>query len=192
MGVRIMDKGLESLIEAIAKGLREKRDFPGRWCQHFTEDCIEKMREYGNSGYLCEHECEYCNKFKWVVDRAKQYAEKTGISYTQIIEGWERDRAYWFLSYYQDCNQPEIKNGRVRIFETVQDFYSSLEDKGFRCPSCGVETKAPHKCSCGWCSYGLFGTMGKGITVFIKENMAMSEIFMPVAWESDNQKGAEE
>ena len=179
-------KGLESLIEATAVGLREKRDFPGRWCEHFTETCITKMRQYGESGSLCEHKCEYCAKFKWAVDRAKHYAEKTGIPYLEILKSWEQKRTYWYLNYYQDCKQPEIKNGSVRMFETVEDLRNSLEGKGFICPKCGAETDSPYECSCNWKSYGLFGTLGKGVTVFVKENMAMAEIFMPIAWRTDN------
>ena len=176
-------KGLESLIEATAVGLREKRDFPGRWCEHFTEDCIESMRQYGETGVLCEHSCEYCKKIKWAFDRAKHYEEKTGIPYLEVLKSWEENRDYWFLNYYQDCNQPKIKDGQVRVFDTKDDFFGSLADKGFRCPSCGAVSKEPYNCSCGWCSYGLLGTLGKGVTVLVKDGIIMSHIFMPVAWE---------
>lgn len=177
------NKGLESLIEATAVGLREKTDFPGRWCKHFTEDCINKMKQYGESGNLCDHKCEYCEKFKWVIDRAKHYAEQTGVPFSEVLAGWERDRSYWFMNYYQDCNQPKIKDGRVRVFDTKDMFYESLGKKTFRCPSCGSESNNAYECTCGWTSYGLFGTMGKGVTVLIKDGMIMSHIFMPVAWE---------
>lgn len=178
------NKGLESLIEATAVGLREKTDFPGRWCKHFTEDCISKMRQYGESGTLCEHKCEYCEKFKWAIDRAKHYEEKTGIPYLEVLKSWEEDRDYWFLNYYQDCKQPEIKGDNVRIFDTVDDYKASLQGKEFRCPSCGVATPSPIHCrSCDWKSYGLFGALGKGVTIFVKENMALATIFKPIAWE---------
>ena len=120
-------KGLESLIEAVAVGLREKRDFPGRWCEHFTEGCIERMRQYGETGALCEHKCEYCKSFKWAVDRAKHYEEKTGIPYLDVLKSWEEGRDYWFLNYYQDCKQPKIKDGQVRMFDTRDAFFDSLE-----------------------------------------------------------------
>ena len=175
--------GLESLIEATARGLRQKTDFKSRWCEFFTEDCISRMQQYGESGILCEHKCEYCKTFKWAVDRAKHYAEKTGIPYLEVLKSWEQKRDYWYLNYYQDCNQPEIKNGRVRIFDTMKDYRNSLCDKGFICPKCGAETDSPYECACDWKAYGLLGTLGKGITVFVKENMAMAEIFMPIAWE---------
>lgn len=69
------------------------------------------------------------------------------------------------------------------MFDTKDAFFDSLADKGFHCPSCGVISKDPYKCSCGWCSYGLLGTMGKGVTVLVKDGIIMSHIFMPVAWE---------
>lgn len=180
--------GLESLIWDTARDLRDHGDFPGRWCEYFTEECIERMRQYGNTGFLCEHKCEYCNKFMWAVDRAKHYAEKTGVPYLDILNGWERDRDYWYMNYYQDCKQPEIKGDNVRIFDTLEDCRNSLQGKGFRCPSCGAETSNPCHCTCGWKSYGLFGCLGKGITVFVKKNMGMAEIFMPIAWEEKHDK----
>jgi len=70
-----MEKGLESLIEATVRGLREKTDFAGRWCEHFTEDCIGKLKAYAETGAVCGHNCEYCEKFRWAVDRAKHYQE---------------------------------------------------------------------------------------------------------------------
>ena len=178
------NRGLESLIEATAVGQREHSDFRGRWCEYFTEDCITKMRDYGKSGNLCEHKCEYCDKFKWTVDRAKHYAEKTGMPYTDILKGWETDRDYWYLNYYQDCNQPEIKEGKVFVFETMEEYHSSLNGKGFRCPKCGAATKSPFECECNWKSYGFIRL--NLVTVFVKENMAMANIFMPVAWEKQD------
>lgn len=180
-----MEKGIESLIEAIAKEQRERTDFIGRWCEHFTDDCIIKMRNYGDSEYLCEHKCEYCEKLKWTVDRAKQYAQRTGIPYTDILRGWESNRDYWYLNYYQDCNQPEIKDGKVFVFETMEDYHKSLNGKGFRCPKCGAETNSPYECKCNWKSYGLFKF--NLVTVFVKENMAMGQIFMPVSWEEKGE-----
>ena len=63
----------------------------------------------------CSH--KYCDKYKWVIDRAKYYAEKTGKPYEEIIEIWESNRTYWYMNYYQDCNQP--LNGRKKTDEQV-------------------------------------------------------------------------
>ena len=43
--------------------------------------------------------------------------------------------------------------------------------------------KITKKRKCNWKSYGLFGTLNKGITVVVKEDLQSVEIFMPIAWE---------
>lgn len=86
-------------------------------------------------GGKCFH--KYCNKFKWVIDRAKAYEEAIG----------------------------EMK---------------------FRCPSCGKESSNPYECkACGWKVYGLLGDMGKGVFVYVKEQLRGETMFMPVSWEQD-------
>lgn len=150
--------------------------------------CTSETRtigEYGQPGFKrCDH--SFCNKFKWIIDRAKHYGEKTGIPWEKILDSWEAHRDYWYMNYYQECNQPEIKEGRVRIFDNDEDFRKSVGDKGFRCPKCGRVSKSPYECTaegCDWKAYGLFGTLGKGIYVFNKSEAIGDTIFMPVAWE---------
>lgn len=186
-------EGLEKLIEATVLGLREKRDFKGRWCEQYTEGCIEKLRAYAAEGKECGFNCEYCKKFKWVIDRAKHYAEKTGLSWQEILSAWENERGYWYLNYYQDCNQPEIKSDKVRVFETVKELNKSIRDSGFRCPCCNGISKSPYKCSsgikrsdgkiCDWNVNGLLGDLGKGVYVYCKDKVRGEHMFMPVEWE---------
>jgi hypothetical protein len=45
--------------------------------------------------------------------------------------------------------------------------------------------------TCDWKVYGLFGHLGKGIFVFVKEKVAGKNIFMPVAWEQGATSGEE-
>lgn len=86
-------------------------------------------------GGKCSH--KYCDKFKWVIDRAKAYGEATG----------------------------EMK---------------------FRCPSCGKESPNPYECkACGWKVYGLLGDMGKGVFVYVKEQLRGETMFIPISWEED-------
>lgn len=177
-----MKKGLESLINAVTVGLREKNDFPTRWCSRFSDNCIEKFKQYGETGVLCEYKCEYCEKFKWIIDRAKHYAEKVNIPYEEILEGWENDRNYWFLNYYQECNQPKFDGNNIFVFETMQEYIDSLEGKGYYCPKCGAITPHPFECKCGWKSYGLF--KNDLVTVYVKEKTTMAQMFMPVAWQN--------
>lgn len=159
------------------------------------ENDKDRIEKYGRPFH------DYGEKLKWVIDRAVHYSEKTKLSVTEILDAWENDRTYWYMNYYQDCNQPEIKSDNVKIFDTVEDFKKSTLNKGFRCPCCNGISKNPNECDtkilvksgrkkaeCDWKSYGLFGTMGKGAHVFIKEKLRIYEIFMPVAWENEKEK----
>lgn len=136
---------------------------------------------------------KYRDKLAWVVARARHYAEKTGLRAEDILDAWEDRRDYWYMNYYQESRQPEIKGNNVRVFETVADLSASVGKAGFRCPHCNEVSKSPYACdsgvmmdgkACDWKVYGLFGHMGKGVSVFVKEKVAGESLFMPVAWES--------
>lgn len=144
---------------------------------------------------------DYREKVAWVIERAKHYAEKTGLTPEAILDAWEGRRNYWYMNYYQESNQPEIKGDKVRVFETVAELGKSIGEAGFRCPACEGVSKSPYECTsgitkngktCDWKVYGLFGHLGKGVYVFVKEKAMGENLFMPVAWESDpNVKEAE-
>lgn len=51
---------------------------------------------------------DYFRKFQWVINRAKHYAYHKNVSIETVLNGWEEKRSYWWLNYYQDCNQPKI------------------------------------------------------------------------------------
>lgn len=190
------NKGLESLIEATVKGLREKSDFASRWCKDYTEDCVDKLKQYAESGANCGIECEYCQKFKWIIDRAKHYGKKMELDWKDVLKSWEGERRYWYLNYYQDCNQPEIKSDKVRIFDTVDEMLESMSVMKFRCPACGGISTSPYECNsgiemikgkrCDWKVYGLLGDLGKGIFVYCKDRLRGEIMFMPVSWEGDD------
>jgi hypothetical protein len=136
----------------------------------------------------------YFEKVDWVVARAQHYAEKTGVDSCDILNSWEKHRRYWYMNYYQECNQPKIDAVNVRVFETTDDLQKAIGDAGFRCPSCGGVSKSPYECMsgkeiskgkiCDWKVYGLLGDLGKGITVFVKDQIHANKIFMPIAWET--------
>jgi hypothetical protein len=134
----------------------------------------------------------YRKTLHFAVSRAIHYAEKTGLTAEAILDAWERDRDYWYMNYYQDANQRKIEGDNVRVFETLAEFLGAITKAGFRCPACGGVSKSPYECDsgvklkdkvCDWKVYGLFKDLGKGITVFVKEKVAMELIFMPIAWE---------
>ncbi len=176
-------KGYKSLLKSIKKDCDD-----GEGC--FNPNGCDKQRYRYERGHCyantkCMH--SYCDKFKWVLDRVKHYAEKTGLTEEEILNSWEERRTYWVQNYYQESNQPLIQGDNVRVFDTREDIQKSLKGRGFRCPKCNHVSNTSQECGydkCNWNSYGLLGTMGKGVSVFIKETFALVEIFMPIAWES--------
>lgn len=143
----------------------------------------------------------YREKLEWIVARARHYAEKTGLTPETILDAWEKDRNYWYMNYYQESKQPIITHDKVRVFETVAELLASIGKSGFRCPLCGGVSKSPYECDsrmkvhgevCDWKVYGLFGHMGKGIAVFVKEKVRIENLFMPVSWENKKAPGGKE
>jgi hypothetical protein len=137
---------------------------------------------------------EYQEKLTWAVDRAKHYAEKTGLTAPDILDSWEKLRNYWYMNYYQDANIPLIEGDSVRVFETVEDLKTSIEKPEFRCPACEGVSKDAYVCDtglkmsdgkiCDWKVGGLFGHLGKGVYVFVKSEMRGQNVFKPVSWEA--------
>jgi hypothetical protein len=192
--------GYEKLIEAVKKDCNKGQQcFNENGCNHeFTRivPAEGEMKKYTNTVCKCLSKCthKYCDKLKWVVDRAKHYEEKLGIPWNEILDSWEEDRNYWYMNYYQDYNQPFIEVDKVRVFETLEDFKQSLGGKGFICPACNEVSTDPYECNsgkevngkkCNWKVYGLFKDLGKGIYVYVKELKKGQTIFYPVAWKED-------
>lgn len=142
----------------------------------------------------------------FAIDRAKHYEEKIGISASEMLTAWESRRNYWYMNYYQDANQPKIQGDSVRVFDTVDDLLASIGKEGFRCPHCKGVSKSPYQCDsgmklplinshgkpevCNWKVFGLFGSLGKGVYVFVKEKVSGENMFMPVAWEMAESNGS--
>lgn len=174
-------KKLKESVERDIKGVKNQDCF-----FHADGCCCEK-----NKRQKCFH--RYCDTFKWVIDRVNHYAEKTAGSAVDILNTWEKGRSYWYMNYYQDYNQPEIKDGSIRIFETNKDALKSVGDK-FRCPNCKEISTNPVECNsgaivngkpCDWKAYGLF-RFGN-VKTFVKETCRISEHFMPLNWEKEEE-----
>jgi hypothetical protein len=147
---------------------------------------------------------DYRGKLNWIVNRAKHYAEKTGLSPEAILDAWDAGRVYWYMNYYQDANQPLLDAANVRVFQTVADVVAAVGTQGFRCPYCKGVSKNPSACdsglkvklmngkgleTCNWKVYGLFRDLGKGVHLFCVEKMQSQLIFMPIAWETNQTVG---
>jgi len=140
----------------------------------------------------------YREKLSWVVRRVNHYAEKTGLDPADILDVWEKGRSYWYMNYYQDCEQPLLDGDKAHVFDDIKSFMDSVGKEGFRCPLCGGISKNPYACDtgiivkkikdgkdgpCNWKVGGLFKDLGKGVFIFIKTEMRGETIFSPVAWE---------
>ena len=135
---------------------------------------------------------DYRAKLQWILERAYHYAEKLGLDACDILNAWEKSRSYWYMNYYQDCNQPKIEDGKVKVFKTIDEARESIGKEGFRCPYCNGVSKDAVVCDsglqmdkkpCDWKAYGLFGTLGKGANVYVCEELRLYKMFMPIAWE---------
>jgi hypothetical protein len=165
-------------------------------------DKEEYRRENGNCyrNIKCFH--AYCNKFKWIIDRANHYSEKLGIPAEEILNSWENSRDYWYMNYYQDGNQPLIDSKAIKVFDTVEELQKAIGGMNFRCPLCGGISTNPYECNsgvivskikdgkdgpCNWKVYGFLGDLGKGVYVYVKSELRGQRIFMPVAWERESE-----
>lgn len=116
------EKGIKSLRQAIAIDIIDS--YKQRWGRNKKE---------------------YLSKFRWILRRAQQYANAIGSTRDEVLKAWEEQRTYWYMNFYQDCNQPEIKiGGNMRVLK-YEDWTKELNDKHghdpaqwkFKCPSCG-------------------------------------------------------
>ena len=136
---------------------------------------------------------QYCSMFKHAIDLAKHYEHKIGATTHDLLNAWESRRNYWYMNFYNN-EIPRLDTSDILIIESKADFPDIAKD-GFICPRCGGVSTDPQECNsgklmdpiniCNWKSYGLFRTLGKGITLFILEDYSSRGIFKPV-----NYKGS--
>jgi len=193
-----VSKGYDSLLQSVMRDCKEGQDcFNCDGCNHKFYRYEQKKEDTSKHCYhvsKCGH--KYCDKFKWIIDRAKHYQEKTGIDWKDILKGWEEQRTYWYENFYQECNQPEIKTDNVIVVKNREEFFSKYPSKKFICPYCKGITTDPNSCNsgvkvkllngkgkeeiCNWCSGGLFGTLDGGVHVFLKDDLRLILIFKPI------------
>jgi hypothetical protein len=106
-----------------------------------------------------------------------QYAKVMDKSNVETLEILAKSRNCNYTNYFQECNLPKLSD--VYIFETENDFFEKFPSKEYQCPSCSKISTDYQKCNsdytdkngvvCNWKVYGLFGSMGKGIKVLVKD-----------------------
>ena len=152
---------------------------------------IKKMLEKSGKGW--EHAEERVVEF--IKTLCAEYSEFFKIDQVDLFKAFEKKRDYSYPNYYQRANFPKLEG--VTVFENEADMLSKIDAKqGFRCPSCKGISKGPYICDasndCGWKSYGLFGTIGKGLRFTIRETFLekpqVDEIFYPISLEKTDDK----
>lgn len=71
----------------------------------YMRDC----RKAGNEKNPMRNKAEFYKHFQWVIARCLHYASKQNRQPWDVLDEWESGRSYWWLNYYQDCNQPKIR-----------------------------------------------------------------------------------
>lgn len=124
------------------------------------------------------------------------YAEKLGLTESEILEAIEKKRDYSAINYYQEANFPSLDG--VNVFNDQAELKAAIPGMQFRCPCCKAISTDPYTCNsgapmgksnkiCDWKSWGLMRTMGEGYRFTIidsfLENPRIDEIFMPLEFE---------
>jgi hypothetical protein len=88
---------------------------------------IQDASKYAQSGYRpMRNKQEFHNKFRWVISRALHYVYHTKNknptkALIKLLNEWESKRTYWWLNYYQDCNQPRLdRTSRKRSLASIR------------------------------------------------------------------------
>jgi hypothetical protein len=132
------------------------------------------------------------NAVNFIFDMIPQYAQVMGKSELETLELIAKARNVNYVNYFQNANFPDLMG--VYVFDSNESFLSEFPSKKFLCPCCGGISTDPQKCDsgkkmskkeiCNWKSYGLFGTLGKGIHVVFKDKFEITpkpvEIFKPI------------
>lgn len=121
--------GIESLKAAVKRDCdKANKCFKETGCNHDHPECSHR----------------YCDKYKWIIERAQHYAEKTNSTFESVLKSWETDRTYWYMNYYQECNQPLLEDSNLKIWmyndwlaECEKRFGKDSKKWAFICPSCG-------------------------------------------------------
>lgn len=134
------------------------------------------------------------NVLKLLAKKLPMYSEKLGIPQVKILEAWEKARNVNTVNWYQEANFPDL--GEVIVLETLGEFKEKFPSHKSICPCCNGVSTDYYECNsaeiidkkknkvCDWKVFGLFGDMGKGVKVFVKDKFFESPkpttIFKPI------------
>lgn len=162
----------------------------------FESIIIELKKKAHNSwlGQIGYERGEHLENF--IRNKTDHYGKFLGYTPLEVLKAWENVRDYSVINFYQECNQPELTQKRVFVFNTKEELHEAVGQQGFRCPKCNQISTNAYACipknkkdkvnKCDWKSYGLFGTLNEGATIVIKDPLITPvQIFMPIAFEKD-------
>jgi hypothetical protein len=157
-----------------------------------TVEIINKIAKECADSWPGKEGQQRVNRVQALLDRVlPEYAAALDMTPDAVLAAIESRRDYSAINFYQEANFPKL--GDVRVFESPNAFKSAFPSGKYVCPSCEGHSTDPYECdtgtvrdgkACNWKSYGLFGTMGKGLRAVVKstflESPRVHEIFMPV------------
>ena len=84
-------------------------------------------------------------KLQWILDRASAYASACNCTRDDVLKAWETKRNYWWINFYQDCNQPDparMKGTPIVLYanwlkEGTRLYGPDMLDWRLKCPACG-------------------------------------------------------
>jgi hypothetical protein len=128
-------------------------------------------------------------KVNFLCEKVPQYAKVMGKTELETLELFAKSRNCNYTNYFQNANFPDLSE--VYVFDTIEDVKAKFPSKQYQCPCCGGISTDYQECNsgktidkkgkevCNWKVYGLFGDMGKGIKVIVKD--MFTEIPKPIA-----------
>jgi hypothetical protein len=132
-------RGIESFKASVIRDCKEGENcFNENGCDHeFTRMVPSDNPKLIEMGFdtVCKRvsKCfhKYCDKYKWTIDRAKLYAEKSNKTLDEVMEIWENNRTYWYMNYYQEGNQNPNSTSQYNkeAFKAYKDEITRLENK---------------------------------------------------------------
>jgi len=160
------------------------------------EQTIKKLKEEARNSWDGEIGEDRAKKLEeYLTGKLEEYSNVLGVPKEEVLKSWEDDRTYSAINYYQEANQPTIDSDKVKVFKNIEDMLQKIGEKKFRCPSCNGISTNPYDCNsgdemlegktCDWKVGGLFGDLGKGVSIYIKDILKGETIFMPIAWEKE-------
>jgi hypothetical protein len=146
----------------------------------------EEIIEQARSTWAGKIGDERAESVKKILDtRLENYHQITGIPKNIILIAFEKARNVNTVNFYQESKFPLLEN--VHVFDTLEDYKKAFPSGKYICPKCEKESTDPYECSqekCDWNVYGMFGDLGKGIKVIVKDNFlehpVPMNIFKPI------------